>query len=74
MEKCPMCKRVAVISEEDVVEGQHIRYKKCSLCGDYDFENGTHDLKLLKRLNRRIRERQRATPFAQIWLESFTDV
>ena len=66
MEKCSMCKRVGVISVEDIVEGHHITYKKCALCGDVDFENGTHDLKLLKRLNRRIRERQ--------GLESFTDV
>lgn len=59
MEKCSMCKRFGVISLEDIQEGERIQYKKCVLCGDIDVGiEGRHDLKLLKRLNRRIRERR----------------
>jgi RNase P subunit RPR2 len=54
---CRKCKGNVIGTWEIERFDEKIVYRKCLNCGDVDFMNGTHDLKVLTRLNERTRER-----------------
>ena len=58
MEKCLKCGSCSAFQEWDLDrEGQRIEYLHCPICGNRDYLNGTNEVKFLRLLNQRVRDR-----------------